>query len=97
CFEIRYRIGEKLVGVAILDGSPGWLNAVYFYFDPEYEQRSLGTYNILYLIDFCKNQKIPFLYLGYWIEDLKGMDYKKLFCPHELMIDGQWSKSDTIL
>ncbi len=92
CFEIRYRINDELVGVAVVDGSPGWLNAVYFYFHPAYDYRSLGTFNILYLNDFCRSQQIPFLYLGYWIKDLKGMDYKKRFSPHELFIDGKWTK-----
>ena len=90
CFEIRYRVDDQLVGVAVVDASFGWLNAVYFYFDPEQSWRSLGTYNILYLNNFCRNQKIDFLYLGYWIKDLPGMDYKKRFCPHELMLDGEW-------
>lgn len=90
CFEIRYRIEEELVGVAVVDCSTDWLNAVYFYFNPEYSHRSLGTYNILHLVDFCKNQKIDFLYLGYWIDGLKGMDYKKYFRPHELLIQNKW-------
>lgn len=90
CFEIRYRIDEELVGVAVVDGSADWLNAVYFYFNPDYSDRSLGTYNILHLVNFCQNQKIDFLYLGYWIDGLKGMDYKKCFRPHELFIDGCW-------
>ncbi len=90
CFEIRYRVDDQLVGVAVVDASFGWLNAVYFYFDPQQSWRSLGTYNILYLNNFCKNQKIDYLYLGYWIKDLPGMDYKKRFRPHELFVDGEW-------
>lgn len=90
CFEIRYRVDDQLVGVAVVDAAAGWLNAVYYYFDPELADRSLGTYNILYLVNFCRYQKIPYLYLGYWIKDLKGMDYKKRFRPHELLIDGAW-------
>ncbi|WP_035246276.1 arginyltransferase [Desulfogranum mediterraneum] len=90
CFEIRYRVGEQLIGVAVVDGAPGWLNAVYFYFDPEQSWRSPGTMNILYLLNFCRNQQIDLLYLGYWIKDLGGMDYKKHFRPHELLVDGSW-------
>lgn len=90
CFEIRYRVDNKLIGVAVVDGSPGWLNAVYFYFDPRESWRSPGTFNILYLIDFCKNQNIEHLYLGYWIEGVEGMDYKRHFHPHEVLVDGEW-------
>jgi arginine-tRNA-protein transferase len=92
CFEIRYRIGDKLLGVAIVDGSDHFLNAVYFYFDPDQGWRSPGTLNILYLIDFCRNHRIEFLYLGYWIREIKAMRYKSAFKPHELYIDGRWQE-----
>lgn len=90
CFEIRYRVGDKLIGVAVVDGADNWLNAVYFYFDPDEGDRSPGTLNILYLINFCKNQDISHLYLGYWIKNQAGMDYKRAFRPHELLVGGQW-------
>ena len=92
CFEIRYRIEDKLIGVAIVDGSEKWLNAVYFYFDPDVEKRSPGTMNILNLIRFCTRHKIPLLYLGYNIEQVQSMNYKAAFKPHELLIKGNWQK-----
>ena len=92
CFEIRYRIGNQLLGVAVVDGSDKFLNAVYFYFDPEQSRRSPGVLNILYLIDFCRSHRIEFLYLGYWIKEVGAMNYKAAFKPHELYIDGEWSQ-----
>ncbi|WP_420209210.1 arginyltransferase [Candidatus Electronema sp. JC] len=93
CFEIRYRSeNNKLLGVAVVDCSDQWMNAVYFFFDPEQEWRSPGTLNILYLLDFCRRHGIPSLYLGYWIKDLKGMHYKTDFRPHEILLDGRWKK-----
>jgi arginine-tRNA-protein transferase len=90
CFEIRYRTADRLLGVAIVDCSDQWLNAVYFYFDPDQSQRSPGTLNILYLIDFCQRHGIGLLYLGYWIQRLRGMEYKAAFKPHEILYDGVW-------
>ena len=90
CFEIRYRAGDKLVGVAIVDGSERWLNAVYFFFDPNEERRSPGTLNILNLINFSQRHSIPLLYLGYCIEQVQAMRYKSAFKPHELLVDGEW-------
>ena len=91
CFEIRYRSeNNKLLGVAVIDCSDQWLNAVYFYFDPAQDWRSPGTLNILYLIDFCRRHGIVSLYLGYWIEGLKGMHYKTDFRPHEILRNGRW-------
>ena len=92
CFEIRYRIGNQLLGVAVVDASDKFLNAVYFYFDPEEGRRSPGSLNILHLIDFCRSHHIEFLYLGYWIKEVKAMSYKSAFRPHELYIDGTWQR-----
>lgn len=88
--EFTYRIGSKLVGVAIVDLSTSWLNAVFFYFDPTEMKRSLGTYNILYLINFCRHKKIKYIYLGYWIENVKSMRYKANFKPHYILRDNTW-------
>lgn len=88
--EISYRIGSRLVGVAIVDLSTTWLNIVFFYFDPAEGKRSPGTYNILYLIDFCMQKGIEFVCLGYWIEDVRQMDYKANFKPHHILRCGTW-------
>ena len=57
---------------------------------PGESSRSLGTCNILTLIALCREHKIPRLYLGYRIEGLSAMDYKRAFKPHELLIDVLW-------
>lgn len=90
CFEIRYRVGDELLGVAVVDGSKEWLNAVYFYFDPDQGWRSPGTLNILHLVDFCRSHRIGPLYLGYWIRGVRSMRYKSSFKPHELFFNGNW-------
>jgi arginine-tRNA-protein transferase len=92
CFELRYRVEDKLIGVAILDGSDQWLNAVYFYFDPDEAGRSPGTLNILYLVNFCRSNHISPLYLGYWIENVQAMQYKSAFKPHEILVKGSWQQ-----
>lgn len=90
CFEIRYRVADRLIGVAIVDGSEQWLNAVYFYFDPRESWRSPGTLNILNLVRFCRRHGIEHLYLGYCIEEVRAMRYKAAFRPHELLRGGRW-------
>ena len=92
CFEVRYRLGEQLLGVAIVDGAPSWMNAVYFFFDPDQGWRSPGTLNILTLNHICQTHKIELLYLGYWIDGHAGMSYKNAFRPHELLLDGVWQE-----
>jgi arginyl-tRNA--protein-N-Asp/Glu arginylyltransferase len=88
--EVSYRAGSRLIGVAIVDLSTAWLNVVFFYFDPAEGKRSPGTFNILHLIDFCRREKIKFIYLGYWIKDVKAMSYKANFKPHSILCDNAW-------
>lgn len=89
--EFRYRAGTRLIGVAIVDLSTAWLNVVFFYFEPEEGKRSPGTFNILYLIDFCRRKQIKFIYLGYWIKEVKAMRYKANFKPHYIYRNNTWN------
>ncbi len=91
-YEIQYLLQGKLVGVSIIDLGLDWMNAVYFYFDPDYEKRSLGTFNILTMADICVRRKISYLYLGYTIKEVAAMNYKEKFLPHQLLKDDEWVK-----
>ena len=88
--EISYRIGPRLVGVSVVDLSTAWLNIVFYYFDPDEAGRSPGTFNILHIIDFCLREKIEYVYLGYWIRDVRQMAYKANFKPHYLLRGTTW-------
>ncbi len=94
--KIRYFSDGKLLGVSIIDIGRTWLNAVYFFFEPESSKRSLGTLNILTLIDLCKAQNIHNLYLGYWIKQSRAMSYKAAFRPHYILINEDWRKVNSI-
>lgn len=88
--RIEFLLKGKLVGGSIIDIGGNWINAVYFYFDPDESARSLGTFNILTLIEMCLDYGIDYLYLGYFIKGVQAMSYKKHFRPHELFLDGKW-------
>lgn len=90
--QIQYRVKDRLIGNAIIDMGYNWLNAVYFFFDPEQAHRSLGTYNILYLIELCQQWEIERLYLGYVIDSVPAMSYKKHFKPYYLFHLNSWQK-----
>lgn len=91
-YEVDFIVDGKLVGTSIIDVGENYVNAVYFYFSPEQAHRGLGTYNVLYLIDFCQKRDIKILYLGYYIRDCQAMNYKQNFRPHQLLIDGKWKQ-----
>ncbi len=90
--EIRFRLSGRLVGTGIVDVGQNWMNAVYFYFDPDEASRSLGTFNILTMIDTCLKLDISYLYLGYYIEKVAAMNYKSRFNPHYLYVNDRWKK-----
>ena len=87
--EFRSAQGELLI-VAVIDVLEDGLSAVYTFFDPE-APGSLGTWAILWQIEQCRQAGLPWLYLGYWIEESRKMAYKSAFQPYQLLRDGSWT------
>lgn len=87
-----FRLDGKLIGISVLDQFDGGVSAVYTFFEPQYSDRSLGTYAILYTLKVAKMHKIPYVYLGYWVDGSQKMDYKRNFKPLEGYIDRQWQE-----
>lgn len=86
---------EKLIGLAAIDKLDEGLSAIYTVFDPAYEHRSLGTFAVLWQIEEARRLKLPYLYLGYWIEECRKMNYKTRFRPIEALKDGHWQTMNT--
>ncbi|MCX4247236.1 arginyltransferase [Paraliomyxa miuraensis] len=93
-FELRYRIGGRLIGVAVVDRAEDSLSAVYFYFDPEHESRSPGVYSVLKQLQLCRRWGLRHLYLGLYIARCASMAYKRRYLPHERLLDGRWVTFD---
>jgi len=81
----------KLLMVSILDVLNDGISAVYTFFDPHYKL-GLGTFCILWQIEQARLLGLDYLYMGYWIKESPKMDYKSLFKPHQLLIDGIWQQ-----
>jgi arginyl-tRNA--protein-N-Asp/Glu arginylyltransferase len=80
----------RLIGVAVADLLDGSLSAIYTFFEPELESRSLGTFAVLWQIEEAQRLGLHYLYLGYWIKQCQKMAYKIQYRPLELYINGQW-------
>lgn len=83
--EVEYRLGERLLGVGIVDVAPLALSAVYFYFDPSQAARSPGVFNVLWLVDEARRRGVPWLYLGYYVAEAETMRYKASFRPKQVL------------
>lgn len=94
-FELRYRLADKLIGVAIADRGADALSAVYCYYDPACAKLSPGTYSVLKLIHLCRTWGISYLYLGLYIAACRPMTYKATYFPHERLIDGKWQRFES--
>ncbi|HSY22506.1 MAG TPA: GNAT family N-acetyltransferase [Polyangiaceae bacterium] len=84
--------GGRLVGVGLFDATPNALSAAFFYYDPAYAQHSLGTANVVSLVDDARAEARPYVYLGYRVRECRSLQYKASFRPHELRgPDGIWT------
>ncbi|EXI89122.1 MAG: arginyl-tRNA-protein transferase [Candidatus Accumulibacter regalis] len=98
-FLLQSRVDTRLVEftengvlrmVSILDVLNDGLSSVYTFYDPDVAPASFGTYNIVWQISQCAANKLPYLYLGYWIRASRKMSYKANFKSIEGLFDRQW-------
>lgn len=87
---VEFRDGDEPVMVSVIDQVDDGLSAVYTFFDPARGAQSLGVYGVLWQIELAQRLGLPYVYLGYWIEQSPKMAYKARFRPHQLLIDGRW-------
>jgi leucyl-tRNA---protein transferase len=76
--------------VSVVDIVHDGVSAVYTFYDATQTKASYGTFSILWLCDWTKSLNLPYLYLGYWIQDSPKMAYKQKFNPQQKLVDGEW-------
>ena len=89
--EWRYRLGDRLIAIGYVDALAGGLSAIYFYYDPAERHRSLGTFNVLSVLASARQRQLPYVYLGYYVEGCRSLEYKARFKPNDVLgADGDW-------
>ena len=81
---------DKLIACAVFDQLFDGLSAVYCYFAEGYDRYSLGKLAILKQIEHARSLRLPYLYLGFQIEDCQKMNYKSQYQPAEQLVNNQW-------
>ncbi|HZV97726.1 MAG TPA: arginyltransferase [Methylophilaceae bacterium] len=87
---IEFRLGDTIKMVSVVDIVEDGVSAVYTFYDAGDKSASYGTYNVLWLIEWCHSLKLPYLYLGYWIAESRKMAYKQNFLPQQGLLEGEW-------
>lgn len=83
-----------VIATALTDMLSDGLSMVYSFFDPDYAERSIGTYMILDHIARARRLGLPHVYLGYWVEGSPKMQYKARFLPQERLGPNGWERID---
>ena len=87
---VCFRLDKKLLAVAVVDMLPKGVSAIYTFFDPDYDIRSLGRLAVLWQIRWAQSQAMDFVYLGYWIKECQKMAYKSEYLPLQVFEDLIW-------
>ncbi|MGH7046017.1 MAG: arginyltransferase [Stellaceae bacterium] len=95
---VRTRVAEfrdaagALLGASLIDLLDDGVSAVYSFYDAQQPKRSLGTWNILWLVEHCRRHRRPYVYLGYWIAESPKMAYKARFPGLEQLTAAGWTR-----
>lgn len=81
-----------LMAVALTDILSDGLSMVYSFYNPQVEHRSLGTFLILDHVTRAKQMGLPYVYLGYWVQGSRKMDYKRRYLPQERLTPHGWER-----
>ena len=80
----------ELISFSLVDILDDGISMVYSVFNPDFKEKSLGTYMILDHNDLALEMDLKFVYLGYWVEGSSKMDYKKRFSSLEVFTNDKW-------
>lgn len=81
---------RRLVGACLVDKLDDGLSAVYSFYDPALDRRSLGTLMILWLARRTRQLDLTHAYLGFLIAGCSKMSYKGRFQPLEAYTPEGW-------
>ncbi len=88
---MEFRDSERtLLGACLVDEVENGLSAVYSFYDPAHNRRSLGAHMILALIERARATGRKYVYLGFWIADCDKMSYKATYRPLEAHSHQGW-------
>ena len=89
-YYVKRKSSLELISFSLIDVLDDGISMVYSVFNPNFNERSLGTYMILDHNKLALEMGLKFVYLGYWVKGSTKMDYKKRFSPLEVFTNDRW-------
>ncbi|MBU1659295.1 arginyltransferase [bacterium] len=86
-YEILYYDKEKLIAVDLIDILEDGISSIYFYYDPDYAEFSLGKFSLYNQIKYAKHSRKKWIYLGYYVKDCPSLSYKAHYKPYLTLKD----------
>jgi len=92
-YEVLYFDEDKLIAVDLIDILEDGISSIYFYYNPEYQNFSLGKYSIYYQIEYASQLGLSWIYLGYYVSECQSLAYKNRYKPY-MTLEGRPSELD---
>lgn len=74
-----YYYKGKLIAIGFLDILPSGVSSIYFIYDPDFKDLTMGKISGLKEMILCDELGLDYYYLGYYIQDCPKMNYKRKF------------------
>jgi len=84
-YEVLYFYENRLIAVDLIDILEDGISSIYFYYDPDFSNYSLGKLSLYNQIKYAKNTKKKWIYLGYYVEDCSSLSYKSEYKPYKTL------------
>ncbi len=93
---VEYRFDEtcenagEMACAVLMDVLGDGISMIYSFYEPSYEARSLGTLMVLDAIARAQRMGLPYVYLGYFVQGSRKMEYKSRFVPQQRLTPDGW-------
>ena len=84
-YEVLYFDNDKLIAVDLIDILEEGISSIYFYYNPEYSDLSLGKYSLYNQIKYASKMNKKWIYLGYYVEECPSLSYKSQYKPYKTL------------
>lgn len=93
---VEYRFDEscsnagEMACAVLMDVLGDGISMIYSFYELSYEARSLGTLMVLDAIARAQRMGLPYVYLGYFVQGSRKMEYKSRFKPQQRLTPDGW-------